>query len=89
MAKEIKKKRLPSGLSLGLQIAALETEKTGGDNECVARKYRSAGNYSSDSDFLSGMVENLTMFRVQFTHFYTSSYNWKPSDEYNPKKLKK
>lgn len=24
------------------------------------------------------------MFWVQFTHFYASSWSWKPSDEYNP-----
>lgn len=29
------------------------------------------------------------MFRVQFTHFYSSSWSWKPSEEYNPKKKKK
>lgn len=26
------------------------------------------------------------MFRVQFTHFYASSWSLKPSEEYNPKK---
>lgn len=79
--------RLPSGLSLGLQIAAWEKEGKTRDNEYwdlkVSQHTRKRKNYGCD--FLTG-IRNLTMFRVEFTHFYASSWSWKPSDEYNPKK---
>lgn len=48
----------------------------------VTRKYRSRRMK------LQLWFRNLTMFWVQFTHFYASRWSWKPSDEYNPEEKK-
>ena len=69
--------RLPSGLSLGLQIAAWERERK---EKKVRRQWTellesiaAAGGGEEELWFLSGIFKKkktkLTMFRVQFTHF--------------------
>lgn len=73
----------PSGLSLGLQIAAFRTiwERDG-----EKRRGRLLLQRTRDDEILDYFMHmqlktaGLTMFRMKFTHFSASGYNGKPSD---------
>lgn len=67
--------RLPSGLSRGLQIAAFEKEiEKEKERQETMNVLLESNPATTAVIFLSG-IRRLTMFRVQFTHFYASSWS--------------